>query len=66
MLEAARQFYADLYRPDSITHEAVDDLLSSIPSDLTLPTSDQYWLASSITWDDWLNERFTVHIVASL
>lgn len=54
MLEAARQLYAYLYRPDPIKHEAVDDLLSSIPPNLTLLTSDQYWFASSITWDDLL------------
>ncbi|ORE01631.1 hypothetical protein BCV72DRAFT_309849 [Rhizopus microsporus var. microsporus] len=45
-LRPACQFYADLYCPDPITHEAVDNLLSSILSDLTLPTSDQYWLTS--------------------
>lgn len=52
MLNAAEAFYSDLYSPDHVNTEAIDDLLQSLPPTLHLSEPDQYWLAGSFTWDD--------------
>lgn len=51
MFNAAQTFYSELYSPDPVDTDAIDDLLQSLPDTLHLSESDQYWLTSSFTWD---------------
>ncbi|KAG0890567.1 hypothetical protein G6F36_013252 [Rhizopus arrhizus] len=52
MLDAAVQFYSNLYSPEPIDNSAIDDLLSAIPDSLRLSDSNQRFLTNSFTHDD--------------
>ncbi|KAG1536291.1 hypothetical protein G6F49_013012 [Rhizopus delemar] len=51
MIHASVSFYGNLYSPDPIDDNAVEDLLSTLPSSLCLSDSDQRFLANSFTYD---------------
>ncbi|KAI8047341.1 hypothetical protein BDF21DRAFT_484720, partial [Thamnidium elegans] len=51
MLNAAQAFYSELYFPDPVDTNNIDDLLQSLPDTLHISESDQYWLTSSFNWD---------------
>ncbi|KAG1060303.1 hypothetical protein G6F41_012948 [Rhizopus arrhizus] len=52
MLDAAVQFYSNLYSPEPIDNSAIDDLLSAIPDSLRLSDSNQRFLTNSFTHND--------------
>ncbi|KAG1128846.1 hypothetical protein G6F37_013652 [Rhizopus arrhizus] len=52
MLDATTTFYSDLYSPESIDQNAIDELLKSLPPELHLSSLDQTRLQSPITFDD--------------
>ncbi|KAG0779319.1 hypothetical protein G6F21_012635 [Rhizopus arrhizus] len=52
MLDAASPFYSDLYSPDPVDPDAIESLLSALPSSLWLPSTDQDALTSPIVFDD--------------
>lgn len=54
MLETASQFYQDLYSPDDINQDAIDELLSSLPTSLRLSSSEADDTIAPITYDDLL------------
>ncbi|KAG1445923.1 hypothetical protein G6F55_011756 [Rhizopus delemar] len=51
MIRASVSFYSSLYSPDPIDDDAVEDLLSTLPSSLCLSASDQRFLINSFTYD---------------
>ncbi|KAG0994687.1 hypothetical protein G6F26_004478 [Rhizopus arrhizus] len=56
MLDAAVQFYSNLYSSELIDSPAIDDLLSAIPDSLRLSDSNQRFLTNSFTYDDLIEE----------
>ncbi|KAG0780446.1 hypothetical protein G6F21_012130 [Rhizopus arrhizus] len=52
MLDAAVQFYSNLYSHEPIDNSAIDDLLSAIPDSLRLSDSNQRFLINSFTHND--------------
>ncbi|KAG0803252.1 hypothetical protein G6F16_013759 [Rhizopus arrhizus] len=50
MIHASVSFYGSLYTPDPIDDDAVEDLLSTLPSSLCLSASDQRMLVNSFTY----------------
>ncbi|KAG1016395.1 hypothetical protein G6F26_012559 [Rhizopus arrhizus] len=52
MLDATTTFYSDLYSPEPIDQNAIDELLESLPPELHLSSLDQTRLQSPITFDD--------------
>ncbi|KAG1137008.1 hypothetical protein G6F37_011558 [Rhizopus arrhizus] len=55
MIHASVSFYGSLYTPDPIDDDAVEDLLSTLPSSLCLSASDQRMLVNSFTYDTLLD-----------
>ncbi|KAG1046302.1 hypothetical protein G6F43_011137 [Rhizopus delemar] len=51
-LDAAVQFYSNLYSPEPIDNLAIDDLLSVTPNSLRLSDSNQRFLTNIFTYDD--------------
>ncbi|KAG1464687.1 hypothetical protein G6F57_013533 [Rhizopus arrhizus] len=52
MLDAASIFYSDLCSPDPVDPDAIESLLSALPSSLRLSSTDQNALTSPIVFDD--------------
>ncbi|KAG0735766.1 hypothetical protein G6F33_012486 [Rhizopus arrhizus] len=52
MLDAASTFYSDLYFPDPVDPDAIESILSTLPSSLRLASTDQNALTSPIVFDD--------------
>ncbi|KAG1451795.1 hypothetical protein G6F46_005552 [Rhizopus delemar] len=52
MLDAASTFYAALHSPDPVDHDAIESLLSDLPSSLRLSSIGQNPLSSPIDFDD--------------
>ncbi|KAG0755048.1 hypothetical protein G6F24_012096 [Rhizopus arrhizus] len=52
MLDATTTFYSDLYSPEPIDQNAIDELLESLPPELHLSSLDQTRLQSPITFED--------------
>lgn len=52
MLDVASTFYAALHSPDPVDHDAIESLLSDLPSSLRLSSIGQNPLSSPIDFDD--------------